>query len=204
MHKLLLLILSAIIILETYYICKKYIYIHKNENVNELLYQLLIHSQDEIKSYKVNDSLYVSIMNNAALILLNMDYDSRFKNLVLITNKISSNNAHTFFNNGYKYIIDSDGFWIDFRYNKKRNRNFTVIDCIQWINDTVSIDTSLSPIVSAFGFNKNDDMLIITLKDSTNNTFVTAMCIYKNHHNVVIFSKNISDQDMKYLLYSTI
>ena len=200
MYKLLLLvlILFLIVILETYYIFKNYLYICEKHVGDDLEYNFLIHSQDEIKTYMISQSFYVTTMNNAAFIVLKLKRNTENKGLTLISNALTSNNTCSFMNNGYKYLIDSDGFWIDFSYNRCNDK---IINCVQWINNSVNVSDN-SPIALTYCYDKNNDTLIIVLKDSANDKYVNI--IHNQKYDDIIITKDNIYSNAKCVLYSVI
>ena len=101
-------------------------------------------------------------------------------------------------NNGYKYLIDSDGFWIDFSYNRCNDK---IINCVQWINNSVNVSDN-SPIALTYCYDKNNDTLIIVLKDSANDKYVNI--IHNQKYDDIIITKDNIYSNAKCVLYSVI
>ena len=68
--------------------------------------------------------------------------------------------------NRYKYVIDSDGLWVDDGYREVHND--TKITCAKWIHDNIHIGTNAMPIKSTYEYVLNDTTFIFRLNDETN------------------------------------
>ena len=188
-YALCMFILVIIIVIETYVISKIFIYkpIGKNFNqVNSILYHFLTSSPDTMKTYKINNSFYVSTFNTSSLILIKMFImDDVYNDVYLITDDIVSPKIYSFINNGYKYILDADGLWIDVRY-KRPNKNEKII-CVHWAETPIEINSNAKFISSSYCIDNTECGFTLLLKNLTDSKYI--IYIYPYEINKVITNK---------------
>lgn len=183
-------LLICIVVFETYYICKRYKYVDSDISPLNYIYDFLIHSQNTVSTYKLDNMFYVCASSTATLILLKFVYDGN----EMLSDKITSSHVSSFFHGTYEYTIDASGFRINTSYYKPTIGE-TII-CVQWIDVPVVFDNSVEKIAASYCFSKhannvstymktNDDILKYTIEGSQE----------------MLFRVDKIDEDVKCIIY---
>ena len=192
-----ILILIVIVIVETYSIGKSYIYKipdTKHKQINKILYNLLQTNKEKYKAYRVSDTFYTLSTNGNSMLFFKMKLNSEINNdgVYLITDKIHSPKICMFINNGYKFICDSDGLWIDTKY--KRPTTESDINCVQYILSSMSPSSDVQSVHCSLYIDNTDNGFTILLKDKTNN--INLVYLYPYIKNKRITEKISCDDPM--------
>lgn len=195
--------LFIVIIIETQIICKMFIYTPLEDTfdqVNSILYNFLISSGEPLSTYKIKDTFYVCSSSKASLIILRASIaESATDDVYLITNDIKSSKISSFLNNGYKYIIDADGLWIDSKYRQPPVNSFIV--CVHWVETPLAVSENATKVLASMCFDNTENGFTLVIKDITNEMYILYLYPYlegkiittKVRCNYPLYTKNLND-----------
>lgn len=157
-----------------------------------LLYNFLINQDSQPSTYKIDNSFYIATYQDTGLCLL--IFKVPFSNKGILSNEVTSSKICHFVNNGYRYGIDTSGIWIDLTYRIPKPGE--MLSCVEWVSTTVAVNTSKCPQVSStYCFNKNDETVLMVMKDSTNNIGCKYTCVIAGDNDNLEFKNNMTISD---------
>ena len=170
------LILIVIVIIETICLIKPVLYKDetKTKEAVSFVYNTM-KAPKQMKTYLVDNGVYALKNNNLTLILVS-NKCSIHRNIFgkyLVSSNINSKTIDSFIIDGYRYVLDIDGLWIDNNYREVHND--TKITCAKWINHNINISKNAVPIKSTFDYELTDDTFNFNLNDNTNKQTTSFM-----------------------------
>ena len=157
-------------------------------------------SGEELSSYKIKDTFYVCSSSKASLIILRASIvEPATGDVYLISNDIKSSKISSFLNNGYKYIMDADGLWIDSKYRQPRINSYIV--CVHWIETPLTVSESASKVSTSMCFDNTENGFALVIKDITNEMYILYLYPYlegkiittKIRCNYPLYTNNLND-----------